>query len=311
MTGRYLVSRGVGFVATLVAVSILAFLLMHAVPGGPFDETHSPLPPAAKANILHKYALDKPLWVQYGRYIWGALHGDFGIPYQSPTETVLGLLARVWPVTLRLGAIVITVSFTLGLCLGILAAVRHDTWLDTLLTFLATLGITVPNFIVAIWLIVILSVRLHWLPTGGWGDARLLIMPAIAYSLQPLAIVARYTRVAVLDALAGDYVRTAMAKGLRPTRVILRHVLRNALIPMVTLLGPLVPDLFTGSIFIEFTFRIPGLGKFFVTSIFQRDYPMIMATVLLVAVLWSLTYMLSDVLYAVIDPRVRVGARGL
>ncbi len=295
--------------ATLVTVSILAFLLMHAVPGGPFDETHSPLPPAAKANILHKYALDRPLWVQYGQYVWHALHGDFGIPFQSPTETVLGLLARVWPVTLLLGTIVVTLSFTLGLALGILAAVRHDTWLDNLLTFLATLGITVPNFIVAIWLIVILSVRLHWLPTGGWGEARLLIMPAIAYSLQPLAIVARYTRVAVLEALAGDYVRTAMAKGLSPSRVILRHVLRNALIPIVTLLGPLVPDLFTGSIFIEFTIRIPGLGKFFVTSIFQRDYPMIMATVLLVAVLWSLTYLVSDLLYVVIDPRVRVGAR--
>ena len=283
---------------------------MHAVPGGPFDETHSPLPPAARANILHKYALDSPVWVQYGHYVWRALHGDFGIPYQSPTETVVALLARVWPVTLLLGAIVVGLSFTLGLALGILAALRHDSWLDTLLTFVATLGTTVPNFIVAIWLIVILSVRLHWLPTGGWGHARLLIMPAIAYSLQPLAIVARYTRVAVLDALAGDYVRTAMAKGLSPTRVVVRHVLRNALIPIVTLLGPLVPDLFTGSIFIEFTFRIPGLGKFFVSSIFQRDYPMIMATVLLVAILWSLTYLASDLLYVVIDPRVRVGARG-
>jgi peptide/nickel transport system permease protein len=310
VTGRYLAGRSLGLVTVLVTVSILAFALMHAVPGGPFDESHSPLPPAAKANILHKYSLDKPLWVQYGQYVWHALHGDFGIPYQSPTETVLGLLARVWPVTLLLGAIVVTFSFTCGLLLGILAALRHNTWLDHLLTSVATLGITVPNFIVAIWLIVVLSVQLHWLPTGGWGEARLLIMPAIAYSLQPLAIVARYTRAAVLDALSGDYVRTAMAKGLSPSRVVVGHVLRNALIPLVTLLGPLVPDLFTGSIFIEFTFRIPGLGKFFVTSIFQRDYPMIMATVLLVAVLWGSTYMLSDLLYVAIDPRVRVGGRG-
>ena len=216
----------------------------------------------------------------------------------------------MWPVTLLLGAIVVGISFTLGLGLGILAAVRHNTWLDNLLTSLATLGMTVPNFVIAIWLIYILSIRARWLPTGGWGEARLLIMPAVAYSLQPLAVVARYTRVAVLEAMSGDYVRTALAKGLSPAQVVVRHVLRNALIPIVTLLGPMIPDLFTGSIFIEFTFRIPGLGKFFVTSIFQRDYPMIMATVLLVAVLWSLTYLASDVLYVLIDPRVRLGARG-
>jgi len=310
VTGRYLLGRVAGLGIVVVVVSILAFALMHAVPGGPFDETQMPLPPAAKANILHKYALDKPLWVQYVNYVGHALRGDFGIPYQSPTETVLGLIARVWPVTLLLGGIVVAISFTCGLGLGILAAVRHNTWLDTLLTALASLGMTVPNFIIAIWLILILSVRLHWLPTGGWGQARLLIMPVIAYSLQPLAIVARYTRVAVLEVLSSDYVRTARAKGLSPARVVARHVLRNACIPIVTLLGPMIPDLFTGSIFIEFTFRIPGLGKFFVSSIFERDYPMIMATILLVAVLWSLTYLLSDLLYVVIDPRVRVGARG-
>ena len=216
----------------------------------------------------------------------------------------------MWPVTLLLGAIVVGISFTLGLGLGVLSALRQNTWLDNLLTSVATLGMTVPNFVIAIWLIYILSIRARWLPTGGWGEARLLIMPVVAYSLQPLAIVARYTRVAVLEAMAGDYVRTALAKGLSPAQVVVRHVLRNALIPIVTLLGPMIPDLFTGSIFIEFTFRIPGLGKFFVTSIFQRDYPMIMATVLLVAVLWSLTYLASDVLYVLIDPRVRLGARG-
>jgi peptide/nickel transport system permease protein len=297
-------------VTALLVVSILVFLLMHAVPGGPFDETKSPLPPAAKANILRKYGLDKPLWVQYSQYIWHALHGDFGIPYESPTETVLGLIARVWPVTLTLGAVVITLSFTLGIGMGILAALHQNSWIDTLLSFLATLGYTVPNFIIAIWFIVIFSARLHWLPTGGWGEVRLAIMPAIAYALQPMAIVARYTRVSVLEALAGDYVRTALAKGLSPTRVILRHVLRNALIPIVTLLGPWVPELFTGSIFIEITFRVPGLGRFFATSIFQRDYPMIMATMLLVAFLWGITYLFSDLLYFLIDPRIHVGTRG-
>src|SRR5438876_1713936 len=172
---------------------------MHAVPGGPFDETRSPLPPAAKANILRKYGLDQPLWVQYGRYVWQALHGDFGIPYQSPTETVLALLARVWPVTLLLGAVVVGISFTLGLGLGILAAMRHNTWLDNLLPSLAALGMTVRNFVIAIWLIYILSIRAHWLPTGGWGEARLLIVPAVACSLRLVGDVGRSTSVAVLE----------------------------------------------------------------------------------------------------------------
>jgi oligopeptide transport system permease protein len=299
--------RVIGLAATFVGVSAVVFVLMHMVPGGPFDELKSPLPAAAKANILHKYGLDKPLWAQYGLYVWHALHGDFGIPYESPTETVLGLIARVWPVTLLLGGIVIAISFTLGLAAGILAALHRGTWLDHALTSFLTLGYTVPNFIIAIWFIVIFSVRLRWLPTGGWGESRMLIMPVIAYALQPMAIVARYTRVAVLEALSGDYIRTAKAKGLSPAAVVVRHVLRNALIPVVTLLGPWVPELFTGSIFIEVTFRIPGLGRFFATSVFERDYPLIMATMLLVALLWGLAYLVTDILYLVIDPRVRVG----
>jgi len=309
-TSAYLAGRALGLVAALVGVSVLVFALMRAVPGGPFDETEMPLPPAAKANILHKYGLDKPWWTQYGLYMWNAIHGDFGVPYESPTETVVELIARVWPVTMTLGAIVIVSSFSVGFGLGVVTALRQGTWLDSLLTLLATVGVAVPNFVIAIWLIVVFAARLHWLPTGGWGEARLIILPAIAYSLQPMAIVARYTRVTILEALSGDYVRTAEAKGLNPRYVVMRHVLPNALIPLVTLLGPWIPELFTGSIFIEVTFRIPGLGRFFATSVFQRDYPMIMAMMLLVALLWGMTYFCSDLLYHVIDPRVRVDARG-
>ncbi len=309
-TGSYLAGRLLGLFVALVGVSVVVFALMRAVPGGPFDETEMPLPPAAKANILHKYGLDKPWWTQYGLYVWNAAHGDFGTPYESPTETVLALIARVWPVTMTLGAIVIVVSFSVGFGLGVLTALRQGTWLDSALTSLIAVGIAVPNFVIAIWLIVIFAARLHWFPTGGWGDARLIVLPAIAFSLQPLAIVARYTRVTILEALSGDYVRTAEAKGLNPRYVLMRHVLPNALLPLITLLGPWVPELFTGSIFIEVTFRIPGLGRFFATSVFQRDYPMIMALMLLVALLWGVTYLFSDLLYYVVDPRVRIGARG-
>jgi ABC-type dipeptide/oligopeptide/nickel transport system permease component len=287
-------------------VSIITFGIMHAVPGGPFDETKQPLPPAAKANILRKYGLDKPLPVQWARYMWAALHFDFGTPFQSPTETVTGLIARVWPVTLRLAGIVILIAYFFGLLFGIMAAINQNTWIDRAVTGLATMGFAVPNFIVGVWLILIFSVKLHWLPTGGWGNFRELIMPVIVYALSPMALVARYTRVNMLESLRADYVRTARAKGLSERTIILRHVLKNALIPLITVLGPQIPNIATGSIFIEAVFRIPGLGRYFYTSATNRDYPMIMATMLLAAMLWGITFLLSDILYTFVDPRVRL-----
>lgn len=303
---RYLLGRMAGLLFAIFAASLITFLLMHSVPGGPFDETKMPLPPEAKANILHKYGLDRPLWEQYVRYVWNALHLDFGIPFQSPTETVVELIKRVWPPTVQLGLMTITFAYVTGFILGLLAALRQNTWLDYAVTLLATSGIAVPSFVVATWLILIFSVRLRWLPTGGWEEPKNYIMPVLAYSLAPMALVARYTRVSMLEALHADYVRTARAKGLPEWRVVLQHVLKNALIPLITVLGPYIPDLLTGSIFIESVFRIPGLGRFFVTSTWERDYPMIMALIILIAVLWGITYLLSDVLYTVIDPRVRL-----
>jgi ABC-type dipeptide/oligopeptide/nickel transport system permease component len=169
----------------------------------------------------------------------------------------------------------------------------------------------VPNFVVALWLLLIFAVGLSWLPTGGWpsgapDDSKTLIMPVITLSLAPMALVARYTRSSLVEVLHAEYVRTARAKGLREPAVILKHVLKNALIPLITILGPQIPNLITGTIFVEVIFRVPGLGKFFVSSIALRDYPMIMATMLLVATLWSITYLLSDILYTVVDPRVRL-----
>jgi len=306
---RYILGRLVGLLFTFIMVSIITFTLMHSVPGGPFDETKQPLPPEAKANILRKYGLDKPIWDQYLRYMWSALHFDFGIPFQSPTETVTQLIARVWPPTLELAGVVILSSYSFGLLFGILAALHQNSWIDQAVTFIATLGFTVPNFVIGIWLIILLSVKLHWLPTGGWGTPQQYIMPVIAYALAPMALVARYTRVNVLEALRADYVRTARSKGLKGSTITFRHILKNALIPLITVLGPQIPNIATGSIFIESTFRIPGLGRYFVTSVFNRDYPMIMATILLVAVLWSMTYLLTDIIYTIVDPRVRLGGQ--
>lgn len=308
--GRYILGRVGGLLFALFVISVITFSLMHAVPGGPFDEEKQPLPAAAKANILRKYGLDKPIWEQYVRYVWNVLHLDFGIPFQSPTETVTGLIARVWPATLQLAAVTILLSYSLGLTLGIIAALHQNSWVDYLVTALATLGFAVPSFVIAIWLIIIFSLTLHWLPTGGWGEPYHYILPAIAYALGPMALVARYTRVSMLEALRADYVRTARAKGLSERTIVLRHVLRNALIPLITVLGPQIPNIATGSIFIEVTFRIPGLGRYFVTSTLNRDYPLIMGTILLVAFLWGLTFLLSDILYTAVDPRIRLTGRG-
>ena len=303
---RYVVARLGSLIFVLFAVSLIAFLLMHAVPGGPFDEKERRLPEATRQAQLRKYGLDKPLWEQYLRYMWSAAHLDFGVPFQSPTETVTGLIRRAWPVTIRIGIPTILLSYSLGILLGAVAALRQNSWVDYVVTFGATLGLTVPNFVVAIWLILILSVRFQWLPTGGWGEPKHYIMPVIAYSLAPMAIVARYTRVSLLEVLRADYVRTARAKGLHERRVLTWHVARNALIPLITIILPEIPNIMTGSIFIEETFRIPGLGRFFVTSTFTRDYPMILAMVLLIAFLWGLTYLLTDIFYALLDPRIRL-----
>ena len=307
----YLLGRVTGIVVVFVIVSMLAFVLMHSVPGGPFDEEKAPLPPAAKENILHKYGLDRPLWEQYGLYMWNALHGDFGISFQSPTETVIELIARTWPTSMQLGALAILLAASIGLTSGILAAVNQNTWIDYVVTFISTLGITVHNFVIALWLLLVFAVGLGWLPTGGWPgsgtvDLRTLILPVITLALGPSALVARYTRSSLVEVLHAEYIRTARAKGLRDHAVVLGHALKNALIPLITILLPQIPNLITGTIFVEVIFRVPGLGKFFVSSIYLRDYPMIMATMLLVATLWSTTYLLSDILYTVVDPRIRL-----
>lgn len=317
---RYILGRLVSLVFVLIAVSMITFFLMHSVPGGPFDETNQPLPPAAKANIMAKYGLDQPVWQQYLNYMGSVLQFDFGIPYQQPTTTVAELIKRTWLVSAQLGLMTILVAFGLGIPIGIFAAYHQNSWVDNAVTFTAMLGITVPNFVIGMWLILIFSLQLGWLPMGGWSEpnnwvipgifSKDWILPVLAYALAPLSVVARYTRASVIETIRSDYVRTARAKGLGSTRILSRHVLRNALIPMVTVFGVEIPNLLTGTIFIETIFRIPGLGKFFVTSTFNRDYPMIMALVLLIAFVWGVTYLITDLLYTRIDPRIRLGSKG-
>jgi len=310
---RYILQRLAGLIFVLFAVSVITFGLMRSVPGGPFDLGEQPVSAATQAALEAKYGLDGPVWLQYVRYMGNALQGDFGVPFQAPNLTVLELIGDAWPVTLAIGAPTILISYIVGTFLGVTAAVRQNTWLDYVVSFGATLGLVLPSFVIAIWLILIFSVNLNWLPAGGWtgdfGRPKEYILPVIAYSLTPTALVARYTRASLVDTLGADYVRTARSKGLAERFVLLRHAGRNALIPCVTVLLPEIPNILTGSIFIEAAFRIPGLGRFFVTSTFTRDYPMIMALVLLIATLWGVTYLITDLLYTFLDPRIRLTGR--
>jgi peptide/nickel transport system permease protein len=317
---RFLIERLLSLIFVLFAVSVIVFVIMHAVPGGPFDEDKGRLPPAAKENIMRKYGLDKPIYVQYFNYMKNALRFDFGIPYQQPTTTVAALIQKTWFITMQVGILTIIVAFGLGITLGMLAARYQNSWIDNVVTFGSTLGVTVPNFVVALWLILFFTVARPWLPMGGWSGNNSTcligsyfcsdwILPVVAYAIAPMAIVARYTRSSIVEVKRADYVRTAKAKGLSDHRVMNKHVFRNAQIPMVTVLGTEIPNLITGSIFIESIFRINGLGKYFVSSVANRDYPMIMALFLLIALLWGVTYLLTDLAYSWIDPRIKVGAK--
>ena len=304
---RYVLQRLVGLIGVLFVISVVTFLLMHAIPGGPFDEGQMPLSDEMRAAIARKYNLDKPLQEQYLAYMGGVLHFDFGIPFQSPGETVTQLIGRTWPVTAQLGLMTVALAAIVGLPLGILAAVKQNTWVDYLATLFSLFGFITPHFVIAIGLILVFSNVLGWLPTGGWDEPREWIMPVLAYAAAPSAIIARFTRSSVVEVISADYVRTARAKGLGERAVLVGHVLKNALIPMLTIAGPLVADLVTGSFFVETIFRVPGLGKYFTTSIFARDYPMIMACTLLWATLIALAFLITDILYPVVDPRIRLG----
>jgi ABC-type dipeptide/oligopeptide/nickel transport system permease component len=306
----YILSRLVRLIIVFFVVTIFAFLLMHNVPGGPWDETNRNLTEQQRANMMAKFGLDKPLHVQYLTYVGNALKGDFGISYQFKDRTVIEVISSVWPKSIQLGGTTVILAIGLGIFMGILAGVRQNTWVDTLVTFISTLGMTVPNFIISIWMILILTVKLNLLPislsTEEWDNPKAWIMPVIALGLGPMGIAARFTRGSLTEVLTADYIRTARAKGLSETMVIWRHTMKNALIPIITALGPMVPNMITGTIFVETMFRVNGIGKFFVTSITQRDYPMILALMLIIASLWGLLYLLTDLVATIIDPRIKL-----
>jgi ABC-type dipeptide/oligopeptide/nickel transport system permease component len=308
----YLIRRILWLIPTLLAMALMTFLVMHATPGSPLEPEggNNPLSPAEQKNLAAKYGLDRPLWEQFGRFLLNALRGDFGQSYVYKTRSVAEILWDAFPVSLRLGALALAIATGLGVVLGVLAAVHQNSFWDYFSVTTAMVAVSIPNFVMAVFLILLFSFLIPLFPTGGWGGPRDWVLPTITLSLAPMAIIARYTRASMLEVIRSDYIRTARAKGLAETAVVAKHVLKNAFIPVITLLGPLFAAVGTGSFFVESIFRVPGMGRFFVISMTGRDYPMIMAVVLCYGVFLAVMNLIVDLLYGVLDPRIRVGGKG-
>ena len=300
-----LARRAVWGLAVLWVVATLTFLLLRAVPGGPFD-SEKQLPPEIVANIEAKYHLDQPVWRQYLLYLGGLVRGDLGPSFKYVGRDVVDILAETFPVSLALGAVALLVAVVLGLTFGILAGERPGTWVDRGGMMLATAGVAVPNFVLGAVLVLVVSHRLHLLPPALWEGPRYLILPALTLGLGPAAYIARLTRSSLLDVARHDFIRTAHAKGLSPRAVLFAHQLPNALMPVVTILGPLTAALVTGSFVVEYLFAIPGMGRFFITAVTNRDYPLIMGVTLLYAAVLVAANVVVDLAYAWLDPRVRM-----
>ena len=301
---RYVTRRLLWIIPVLFAVSVITFLLMHAVPGGPWAREKQ-LPDAVEARLNAQYGLDQPLYEQYARWAVAFATGDLGPSYRYQDRTVNDIVADGFWTTVQLGIMAFALSVIVGIPLGIIAALGHNRWPDYLTTSVSILGIATPSFILAIMLIVVFSVQLGWFPTGGWKGPEYWVLPTIALAGFPIAVIARYTRASMLEVTRKDYIRTAHSKGVRNQSVVSRHMIRNALIPVVTILGPTLAFLVTGSFIIERVFNIPGMGQFYLNAIATRDYSLLMAMTMLYAFAVAFLNVVVDVLYAYIDPRIR------
>jgi oligopeptide transport system permease protein len=300
----YIVRRVLWIIPVLFTVSIITFFLMHAVPGGPWDREKR-LPEATVERLNAKYGLDQPIYVQYITWAGKFLQGDLGPSYKYTDRTVNDIVSDGFLTTMQLGVMAFLLSVVVGIPLGIFAALGHNRGPDYVATSVSILGIATPSFVLSILLIVFFAVQLGWFPTGGWKGPQYWVLPTIALAGFPIAIIARYTRASMLEVTRKDYIRTAHSKGLPGQSVVSRHMIRNALIPVVTILGPTLAFLVTGSFIIERIFGIPGIGQYYITSISTRDYSLLMAMTMLYAFAVAFLNVVVDVLYAYIDPRIR------
>ncbi len=302
---KYLAKRIFYIILTLFIVATVTFFLMKIMPGTPFANQQK-LPPAQQAQLAAQYGLNKPVWEQYLLYLVGLLHGNFGVSYQFSNQPVSYLIgSRIW-VSIQLGAEAMVVGVLLGLIIGAIGAIRAGSWVDTSATIVSILGVSIPSFVLAVLLQVYIGLDTRILPIAGWGGFEYTILPMLALAAQPLAETARFMRTEMVDVLNSDYIELAKAKGLSKYGVIYHHALRNSLIPIVTIVGPLAVNIMTGSMVVENIFSIPGIGDQFVKSIMTNDYPTIMGLTIVYCLMLCVVLLITDILYGIIDPRIRI-----
>lgn len=289
----------------LLFITSFTFFGMKIIPGGPFD-SEKQLPPSIQKNIEEKYGLNDPLFKQFTDYLSGVLKGDLGPSFKYPNRTVNSIIKDSFPVSATLGAVSLLLAVSVGISLGVLSALKQNQWQDHLAIILATLGFSVPSFVLAALLQYIFSYKLGWVLPAMWGTWQQAILPAISLAALPTATITRLMRSNMLEVLQEDYIRTARAKGLKNRVIIYRHAIRNALMPIITYLGPMVAGIFTGSFVVEQIFAIPGLGRYFVNSVFNRDYTVIMGLTIFYSIFLMSMNLLVDLSYAIIDPRVKI-----
>ncbi len=300
---KYIVKRVLLAIVTLFLVCFITFFAMNAIPGGPFNGEKAKT--QAVMDALNKrYGLDKPVGVQFINYMKNLLHGDFGISLKTG-RSIAKTIRESFAISAKLGLMAVIVALIFGIVLGCLAALKRNTWIDHVIIFFVTLFTAMPSFVAASFLLLIFCIQLGWVPVWSTANPNY-VLPVIALSLSPMATITRLTKTSMLDALGQDYVRTARAKGVRPLKVIFVHTLRNALIPVITYVGPLIASILTGSLVVEKIFTIGGLGSKFVDSITNRDYTMIMGTTIFLATIMIIMNLLSDIVYKIVDPRIKL-----
>jgi len=300
---RYVFRRLGGAIIILWVIITVTFALMHAIPGGPFT-TEKKLPPQVKASIEAKYHLDDPVWKQYGDYLGGVITGDLGPSYKYEGRSVNDIISDAFPISAQLGLLSLMVAVVGGIAAGAISAMRPNGIVDYAVTILSTIGISVPTFIIGAVLVYVVGFELGWFPVALWRGPSYMVLPVLTLAAQPMAFIARLTRSGLLDVYQQEYIRTARAKGLDSWTILTRHALGNAILPVITYLGPLAASLLTGSFIVETIFAIPGLGQYFVTSIYNRDYTVILGITIFYSTLVVFLNILVDMIYPLIDPRV-------
>ncbi|HEY7032373.1 MAG TPA: ABC transporter permease [Thermomicrobiales bacterium] len=305
----FIIRRLLSFFPTMLLFYTLVFVLIQLTPGNPWDTSEKPFGPDVMKALEAKYHYNDPVWMQYTDYLQRVfLHFDFGPSYKR-NQSANEIVSRYFPVSLQLGGVAFVIAVFFGIGLGVISAIKQNTLTDHLAMLFSVIGVATPSFVVITLMVIFLAVDLRWLPAFGWDGvfSTKIIIPAVALALAPMAVIARYTRASMLETIRMDFVRTARAKGLSERPVMLHHALKNALIPVVTVAGLALADLITGSFFVEAIYGVPGIGRFFVSTVADKDYPVLMAVTLLFAALIWLMNFLADVTYALIDPRVKVG----